>query len=69
MLVCLGGLSVDPDSLQVVDEAMVPIEGLYAVGNNMGGRILQDYPVTIAGASHGTCLTFGYLAGRKAAQS
>ena len=69
MLVCLGGLSVDPESLNVVDESMVPIEGLYAVGNNMGGRILQDYPVTIAGASHGTCLTFGYLVGRKAAQA
>ncbi len=69
MLVCLGGLSIDPDSLQVVDDSMNPIEGLYAVGNNMGGRILQDYPVTIAGASHGTCLTFGYLVGRKCAES
>ena len=69
MLVCLGGLSVDPDSLNVVDESMQPIEGLYAVGNNMGGRILQDYPVTIAGASHGTCLTFGYLVGRRCAES
>ena len=67
MLVCLGGLSVDPDSLQVIDEDLNPIEGLYAVGNNMGGRILQDYPVTIAGASHGTCLTFGYLTGKKVA--
>ena len=69
MLVCLGGLSVDPDTLNVVDDNMEPIDGLYAVGNNMGGRILQDYPVTIAGASHGTCLTFGYLVGRKAAES
>ena len=68
MLVCLGGLSVDPESLHVVDEDMKPIEGLYAVGNNMGGRILQDYPVTIAGASHGTCLTFGYLVGRRCAE-
>ena len=69
MLVCLGGLSVDPVSLNVVDGNMEPIEGLYAVGNNMGGRILQDYPVTIAGASHGTCLTFGYIVGRKVAES
>ena len=69
MLVCLGGLSVDPDSMNVVDEDMNPIQGLYAVGNNMGGRILQDYPVTIAGASHGTCLTFGYLVGKKCALS
>lgn len=69
MLVCLGGLSVDPESMLVVDDSMNPIEGLYAVGNNMGGRILQDYPVTIAGASHGTCLTFGYLVGKKCAES
>jgi predicted oxidoreductase len=69
MLVCLGGLSVDPVTMKVVDEDMNPIDGLYAVGNNMGGRILQDYPVTIAGASHGTCLTFGYLVGRKVAES
>lgn len=68
MLVCLGGLAVDPDSLQCVDEDMNPIEGLYAIGNNMGGRIVQDYPVTIAGASHGTCLTFGYIVGRKVAE-
>ena len=69
MLVCLGGLSVEPESLRVVDDDMNPIDGLYAVGNNMGGRILQDYPVTIAGASHGTCLTFGYLVGKKCALS
>ena len=68
MLVCLGGLAIDPDTMQVVDEELSPIQGLYAIGNNMGGRIVQDYPVTIAGASHGTCLTFGYLVGRKVAQ-
>ena len=68
MLVCLGGLAVDPDTLQCVDDNLAPIEGLYAIGNNMGGRIVQDYPVTIAGASHGTCLTFGYIVGRKVAE-
>lgn len=68
MLVCLGGLSVDPETLCCVDEDLAPIQGLYAVGNNMGGRIVQDYPVTIAGASHGTCLTFGYIVGRKVAE-
>lgn len=68
MLVCLGGLAVDSDTLQCVDENLAPIQGLYAIGNNMGGRIVQDYPVTIAGASHGTCLTFGYIVGRKVAE-
>lgn len=67
MLVCLGGLSVDPQTLCVVDDNLEPIEGLYAAGNNMGGRILQDYPVTIGGVSHSTCMTFGYLVAKKAA--
>ena len=67
MLVCLGGLTVDPYTLSVVDYEYKPIEGLYAAGNNMGGRILQDYPVAIGGVSHATALTFGYLAGTVAA--
>ena len=67
MLVCIGGLKIDPVSMHVVDEKFIPIEGLYAAGNNMGGRILQDYPVTVAGVSHGTALTFGYYVGKKAA--
>ena len=67
MLVCLGGLTVDPDTLTVLDDNFEPIEGLMAAGNNMGGRILQDYPVTIGGVSHSNCMTFGYLTGKKAA--
>lgn len=67
MLVCIGGLKIDPVSLKVVDENMIPIDGLYAAGNNMGGRIIQDYPVTVPGVSHGTALTFGFLAGKAAA--
>jgi len=39
-----------------------------AAGNNMGGSMLQDYPVTVPGVSHGTALTIGYLAGKAAAQ-
>jgi succinate dehydrogenase/fumarate reductase flavoprotein subunit len=66
MLVCVGGLTVDPQTLNVLDTEYTPIDGLYAAGNNMGCRILQDYPVTIAGVSHGTALTFGYLAGNNA---
>ena len=62
-LVCLGGLTVDPENLNVLDENFAPIEGLYAAGNNMGGRILQDYPVTIGGVSHASCLLFGKMAG------
>lgn len=69
MLVCLGGLTVDPETLQVLDDDFNPIEGLYAAGNNMGGRILQDYPVTIGGVSHSTCMTFGYMTGKNAANA
>jgi succinate dehydrogenase/fumarate reductase flavoprotein subunit len=64
MLVCLGGLTVDPYSLQVLDPEYQPIEGLYAAGNAMGGRILVDYPVVVAGISHATALTYGRLAGQ-----
>ena len=67
MLVCLGGLTVDPDTLTVLDDNFEPIEGLMAAGNNMGGRILQDYPVAIGGVSHATAMTFGWLAGTIAA--
>jgi succinate dehydrogenase/fumarate reductase flavoprotein subunit len=67
MLVCLGGLTVDPETLQVLDTKWEPIEGLYAAGNAMGGRIVVDYPITVAGISHGTALTFGRLAGQAVA--
>lgn len=69
MLVCLGGLTVDPDTLAVLNEDYVEIEGLYAAGNNMGCRILQDYPVTIGGVSHATALVYGKLAGESAARA
>ena len=69
MLECMGGLVIDSESMLVLDTAFAPIEGLYAVGNNMGGRFLVDYPTTLAGMSHSTCLTFGYLAGRAAAKA
>jgi predicted oxidoreductase len=64
MLVCLGGLTVDPYTLNVVDDEWQPIEGLYAAGNAMGGRILVDYPVVVAGISHSTALTYGRIAGQ-----
>lgn len=69
MLVCIGGLKIDPVSMRVLDTTLSPIDGLYAAGNNMGGRIVQDYPVTVPGVSHGTAITFGYLAGKKVAEA
>jgi len=46
-----------------------PILGLYAAGNNQGGRFLVEYPVTVAGISLGSALSFGRLAGKSAAAS
>lgn len=56
-----GGILVD-ECLRVVDKNQDPIPGLYAIGNNMGGRYGNDYPTLINGSTHGTALTFGYLA-------
>lgn len=66
MLVLMGGLEVDKQ-LRPLNDAGEPIEGLYAAGNVMGGRYLVEYPVTVAGISLGTALTFGRLAGMNAA--
>lgn len=66
MLVCMGGLDCDM-SCRVLDEEMNPIPGLYVAGNTMGGRYAVEYPVTEAGISLSTAVTFGRLAGVKAA--
>jgi succinate dehydrogenase/fumarate reductase flavoprotein subunit len=60
-LVIPGGLEVDL-SCRVVDAQKVAIPGLYAIGNVMGGRYGVDYPVKINGNSHGSAITFGYIA-------
>ncbi|MDR2106857.1 MAG: FAD-binding protein, partial [Coriobacteriales bacterium] len=66
MLVVMGGLKTDLD-LHVLDAENKPVPGLFATGNNMGGRFLVEYPVTVAGLSLGTALSFGRLAGKNAA--
>lgn len=40
MLVCLGGLTCNPETGNVLDKAYEPTEGLYAAGNTMGGQFL-----------------------------
>lgn len=62
LLVVAGGLRVDTD-MRVLDANGTPVGGLYAIGNAAGGRYGVDYPILIAGNSHGTALTFGYLLG------
>ncbi|MDR1421521.1 MAG: FAD-binding protein [Coriobacteriales bacterium] len=66
MLVVMGGLECN-SRLQPIDDDNNPIEGLYVCGNTQGGRFLVEYPVTVAGISLGTALTFGRMAGINAA--
>ena len=66
LLVLMGGLEVNK-KLQPLNAEGTPIEGLYATGNVQGGRYLVEYPVTVAGISLGTALSFGRLAGMNAA--
>lgn len=67
MLAVVGGLLVDTH-LRVLDAEQNPIPGLYAVGNVAGGLYGVDYPTIIPGNSHGRAVTWGYLAGRNAAE-
>lgn len=56
-----GGLLTNAKA-QVVDDAGVPIAGLYAVGNNAASAMGESYPG--AGVTLGPALTFGYVAAR-----
>lgn len=62
-----GGLAVDPDTAAVVSEATrQPIDGLYCVGELLGGLFWHNYPGG-SGLTAGT--VFGRIAGRCAAAS
>jgi succinate dehydrogenase/fumarate reductase flavoprotein subunit len=67
-LVYPNGVEVNED-MQVLDDQLEPISGLYAAGNASGGRYAVDYPVIINGNSHGSALSFGFLVGEQLAQS
>ena len=60
-----GGARTDGDA-RVLRPDGTPIAGLYAAGNVMAGVTGAGYPG--AGATIGAAMTFGYLAGRHAAQ-
>ena len=66
ILVTVDGLRINTD-MQVLDAESKPIPGLYAAGNASGDFFANDYPITSGGVSHGRALTFGWLAGEKAA--
>jgi 3-oxosteroid 1-dehydrogenase len=61
-----GGARTDADA-RVLRVDGAPIAGLYAAGNVMAGVMGAGYPG--AGATIGAAMTFGYLAGRHAANA
>ena len=67
VLGALGGVDVTSE-LQVVDENMQPITGLYATGNNCSGISVAAY-VNVEGVGLGFALTSGRLAGTHAAEA
>lgn len=63
MLVTTGGLLTD-DNSQVLGEDFEPIPGLFAAGNNCGGRFGFQYSTSIPGESLGIANTQGMLVGQ-----
>ena len=63
-----SGLKCNND-FQCLDENGEVIEGLYVLGNIMGDITAVDYPINVAGNSHGRCITFGYLLGHELAEA
>jgi hypothetical protein len=62
-LVTLAGLVTNSD-FQVVDENSMPIPGLYAAGNCLGGRFGANYVTPYAGISISMAATTGRMAGK-----
>ena len=56
-----AGIKTDA-SARALDTDGAPIDGLYAVGNDMASIMGGNYPG--AGITLGPALTFGYIAGR-----
>ncbi|MDR3315308.1 MAG: FAD-dependent oxidoreductase [Coriobacteriales bacterium] len=59
-----AGLKCNED-FAVLDTDGNPIEGLYVSGNMVGSCIAVDYPINVAGNSHGRCITYGYDLGKQ----
>ena len=67
LVVTCSGLEINTE-IQVLDNSREIIPGLYAAGDVSGGFFANDYPVTILGTANSRALTFGRLAGLKAAK-
>lgn len=67
ILCTVGGLDCDHEN-RVLDTERRVIPGLYVCGNIQGRRFPIEYPMTIPGFSHSSCITFGRFAGKNAAE-
>jgi fumarate reductase flavoprotein subunit len=65
-LVAPTGLDTDADG-HVLNSQFKPIKGLFAAGNNAGGRFIVAYQSPMAGISLGMAMTDGYLLGERLA--
>lgn len=62
LLVSSSGLVTDVYG-RVLDSNNQVIEGLFAAGNNQGGRFVGGYPTTVPGISRALAMTYGRLEG------
>jgi hypothetical protein len=66
-LVTTTGLDTDADG-HVLNSEFKPIKGLFAAGNNAGGRFITVYQSPLAGISLGMAMTEGYMLGERLAE-
>ena len=59
LLCTTGGMKCTVD-FECTDANGAVIPGLYVCGNMIGDITAVDYPINIAGNSHGRCITYGY---------
>ena len=62
----LNGLVID-ENQAVLDKDYDPIEGLYATGNNSGGRFAVQYSTSMPGLTLGMAMTLGRVLGKELA--
>jgi fumarate reductase flavoprotein subunit len=65
-IVATTGIDTDAEG-RVLNSEFRPIKGLYAAGNNAGGRFIVVYQSPFAGISIGMAITDGYLLGERVA--
>jgi fumarate reductase flavoprotein subunit len=61
-MVTTTGLDTDADG-HVLNSEFKPVKGLYAAGNNAGGRFITVYQTPLSGISMGMAITEGYMLG------